>query len=327
MEEKKKLSKYIGGSNAGLVIGCVCLVLCMILVIVGLFVSLHVKMNTVAEEFFPLDSELHSTCYIKAIAVSDWIYQYDKDIYYNVMDEEGYLFVVKLNSATLKKLDAQRDYWDDESLPIPIPYRLTGVVRSIPSRVKDGFCKAWEISGEEFDWYFGDRLLDTTTTQSADAAGSYYVLAFLLGLIAIPCLVLNLPRKTATGRTLQQLENSGLLPYAAWQMDSPGNLVIGKNRGLVTQDFLIGRNTGYAIPIRDILWIYQRNHRRNFVPVNAYLVVSTAQQKEISVISLGRPDNGELSQAVMQIAARNPNIIYGYSAEARIAYEQRTGKQ
>lgn len=319
MDNKKKIEKYIGANMAAMIIGMLLLIVGIVCIILGILAGRKAAADVEAEMFYPVDTETGVYAYVDVVGLTDWVYRDGDQYYYTLMDEEGYLYAAKISSSDVRAMSAQRTYWDDEDAAMPQPHHLMGIVRSVGTPLKDAFCEAWEMTPEEFDDYFGNRFLDATVTPGGEASSLYYVAAIFTILFGVLFLFIQLPLYHRTGKTIAALEENGLLDRVADQMDE--GYVIGRNYGLLTRDFLIGRKSGVVVPTADILWAYQRNQRRNFIPVASQLMVSTRTQRDIAAVRMNYSKHGELTDVMDQLSQRNPDIILGFSGDARKAYQ------
>lgn len=316
MDAQKTIKKYIL-PNTMSTVSIILVVVALILAVIG--ITAMGGADDTSELFYPNDSETGTMAYIGVVGVSDWLYQNDDAVYYTAMDAEGYLYTVRLSSIQFKKLAPQFDYWMDESADAaaPAPVKLEGLVRDVPSDVRSSLAECWEITTVEYDQYFGSKLLDATSSTGEEAGAPWFFGALLLGLVGLVFLLVSGRSKRNAKKCLKVLEEKNLLERAAAQLENPvGQTVIGKNRGILTQDFLFGKGTGMVVAYSDMIWVYQQDRKRNFVPVNSYLMVGTMATAVEAAVDLNRTDKeGVISQAMVVISQRNPDAMIGYSKE------------
>lgn len=319
MDSQKTIRKYIGRSPVGSILGWIALALAVVCVIMGITASGNTG-DAVAEPFYPSESDTGSYAYVDVVGISDWLYQYDNSTYYTIIDAEGYMYTAKVSDSQFRKMDAQLNYFMDETAPMPEPCRLEGIVRSTSSSLRSTLADVWEITTEEYEYYFGNLMLDTTSSPSSEAGAGWFVgamFAFIFGL----CMVLVfLPIGITTKKSLNRLEELNLTDRAAQQLESGSYTTVGKNQIRLSENVLFAKGTGVAVPYSDILWIYKRTVRTNLVIVNLYLVVAT-KDKEHTIHLGGTKAEPLLQQAAVAIAEKNPNVLIGYSAENKKAYK------
>lgn len=323
MDPKKTIKKYIMPSALSSIVGWVLLAVMAVCLIMGL-AAMGGSDDVEAAEFYPNESETGTMAYIDIVGVSNWLYQYDDAIYYSAEDAEGYLYTVRLSKSQYNAMTAQQEYWNrtTESEPQPEPYRLVGYVQEIPSDVRSSLADSWSISTAEYDQYFGEKFLNGTTSVSQESSMPWFFGALFSGLMAFLFLAVYLRANKIARKCLNQLEERCLLEKAAQQLENPVNqTIIGKNRGILTQDFLFGKGTGAVVAYSDILWAYKLDQRRNFVVANSYLMVATQYMSAEGVINLNRADRqGFIGDALAVIAQRSPEAMLGYTSENGKAY-------
>ena len=322
MDPKKIIKKYI--MPAGIIrFGAIVLSLVMAMTLVMGIVALNAE---VAEpvDFYPTETPVGTMAYIDVVGVSNWLYQYDSAIYYSVEDAYGYLYTVRLKDSQLKEMSAQEEYWNrsSESAPMPEPYRLVGLVQNASGDVKESLAQSWAITLAEYEEYFGGTFLNATTSAGAEKASGWFVGALFSGLFALLCLILQLRASSVAKKCLRILEDRCLLEKAAQQLENKeAQIVVGKNRGIMTQDFVFGKGTGAVLAYSDIIWAYKQDAKRNFMHVNSYLMVATAWMGAQGIIDLNAPDKtGCIGDALAVIGRMNPQVLLGYTNENRKAY-------
>lgn len=328
MEAQKTIKKYILKPWMKLVGLALCLAAVVFLVMA---ITAMGAADNDAAEFYPNESETGTMAYIDVVGVSNWLYQYDETIYYTALDAENYLYIVRLSDSQLDDMQAQRDYWDDESesAVMPAAYHLVGYVKEISSDARSNIADVWQITTAEYDQYFGAKYIDATTSTGEQAAAPWFVGALFCGLFALWFLLVYSQSAKKAKKCLKRLEELNLTERAARQLENVEcNTVIGKDRGMLSQEFLFGKGTGMVVPYGDILWCYQLDRKRNFVPVNSYLMVGTMATAVEAAVDLGRNDRkGIIAEAIAAIAQRNPDAMIGYHKDfAKTFSAMRKGK-
>lgn len=322
MDSKKTIKRYILRKPWMKAVGIILCVAAVVLAAMG-FAALGAADNDAAE-FYPGETPAGTMAYVDVIGVSDWLYQYDDAVYYTVLDAEGYLYTVRLSDSGFDDLKAQNDYWHDDSASAPVPeaVRLTGYVQNVTSDVRSNLAEVWGITTAEYDQYFGGRFLNTTTSTGEQASMPWFMGALFAILFGLFCLMMTGRSEKIAKKCLARLEELNLLERAARQVENVEvNTIIGKSKGMLSQEFLFGKGTGVVVPYTEILWCYQQDRKRNFVPVNSYLMVATSYMDAQCAVDLDRYDRkGVISGAIEEIAQRNHNVLIGYSRENGQAY-------
>lgn len=323
MDPQKIIKRYI--LPRGMAIAAAVLILAAAVLGALSFVAMG-SADTEALEFYPSDSENGTMAYIDVVGISDWLYQYDDTVYYTALDADGYLYTVRLTDSQFKKLAPQLAYWNDESVDAVMPeaFRLEGLVTALSADARSTLADCWQLTTAEFDLYFGTKFLDATTSSGEAAAAPWLVGTLVCGLFGLAFLIVAATSASTARKFLRRLEELGLTQRAAQQLENTeSGTVIGKNRGILTQDFLFGKGTGVVVPYADILWCYQLDRKRSFIPVNSYLMVGTMGSAPVGAVDLNRNDRqGVITEALAVIAQRNPNAMVGYSKEAANAFKE-----
>ena len=316
MNPQKIIKKYVlpKGQSVAAIVLIIASLVCAVMGIAAMGGA-----DDTALEFYPSESETGSMAYIDVVGISGWVYKYDEAVYYTALDGEGYLYTVRLSDSQFKQLSAQNAYWEDDSADAvpPASFRLEGLVKDTASDTRRSIAQAWVLTTAEYDKIFGTKFLDATTSAGEEASAPWFVGTLFFGMLGLVFLIAAGRSKRNAKKCLQVLEERGLLERAADQLENPNtHMVIGKNRGILTQDFLFGKGTGMVVAYSDIHYAYQHDRKRNFVPVNSYLMVGTMATAVEAAVELNRADKkGAIAQAIMVIAQRNPHAMIGYSKD------------
>ena len=323
MDSKKIIKKYIMPGTF-VRVGCVLFTLILALTLVMGILTLTADVADPVE-FYPSETPTGTMAYIDVVGISGWAYKYDDAVYYTVEDAEGYMYTVRLKDSQFDAMTAQQTYWDraTEYEPVPQPYRLVGYVQTATDDIKQNMSDAWGISEQEYVQYFGTLYLNATTSVGAENSAGWFLGALFSGMFALLCLIFQLRASKVSKKCLKVLEERCLLDKAAQQLDNPvDHLIIGKNRGILTQDFIFGKGTGAVVAYSDVLWAYKQDQRRNFVVASSYLMAGTPWMAVEGIIDLNRADReGYIGDALAKIAEKNPEALLGYTNENRKAYK------
>lgn len=322
MDSRKIIKKYIMPGGFVRIGAVLCAIVLAVTLVMGLMALNAETPDPV--EFYPSETPTGTMAYIDVVGVSNWLYDYDGAVYYSVEDAEGYLYTVRLKASQLKEMSAQEEYWNrtTETAPMPEAYRLVGYVQKTSDDVRESLAQSWDITVVEYDQYFGENFLNATTSVGAENSAGWFVGALFSGLFCLLFIILQSRAASVAKKCLAVLEDRCLLEKAAQQLQNKdAQLVIGKNRGILTQDFIFGKGTGAVFTYEDIVWAYKQDQKRNFVLVNSYLMAATAWMGAQSIIDLNGPDKtGCIGDALAVIGRRNPQVILGYTKENRKAY-------
>lgn len=322
MDEKKIIKKYICPGAWMTVVGCLLAVVLIVSLVMGVM-TLNADTGE-AVEFYPSETPAGTMAYIDVVGVSSWLFRSDDMTYYSVEDAEGYLYTVRLTDAQFAAMAEQQKYWERESenVTVPAPYHLEGYVQNVTAELRENLSQSWSITEDEYDLYFGTLYLNATTSVGAENSAGWFLAAMFSGIFAIVCLVFKVRAGVNAKKCLARLEERSLLEKAARELEfTEGHTVIGKNKAVLTQDFLFGKGTGVVVAYDDILWAYQMDQRRNFVIASSYLMVATSFMNPQGAIDLNKADRqGYIGDAIAIITQRNPKTLLGFTNENRKAY-------
>ena len=324
MDPKKVLAKYCKASLGLTITAWVLVGLTVLMIILG--IGAHVGAQDVeAVEFFPSESEVGSYVYIDVVGISPWLYKYDDAVYFSVEDTEGYLYTIRWTEAKRDKLTEYHTYWerDDDSVPMPEPIHLCGIASTVSKDTREALASVWDISELEYNQYFGTLFMNANSTPSSSESSPFWVMAMFFGIFGLLLLICTLAPNKTFNNSIKVLEAAGELDRAAEELSASEYVTIGKDRGRMTSRYLFGKGTGVIVRYSDIVWAYKQTQRRNFVNVNAFLIVNTLQYAGLQAVNFGRHDKkNEIEQALVFIAQRNPNTFIGYTQPNVVAYNE-----
>lgn len=326
MEAKKILAKYVKVSPIWKILGWLFLLLGILCLCAG-FSSGEDDAALESGEFYPVDGEIDSYCYIDAVGISPWLFQYDGDTYYAVEDAQGYNYILRVPDwKELASLPEQEEYWARESDEVSMPeaYRFQGLTKPMGNTATENLADVLGTTMVTFQQYFGNCLLDAGETPTSDTTVACYLLGFVLVVLGIIMLMVDLGPAMAFKRSLRRLEETGRLEEAARELEMARHTV-GKNRGRLGSHFLYGRHTGMVVSYDDITWAYRYQATYAiFVALNTRLVIRTLGWNGATAINFGRKDKyGELDQVLAYISAQNPETFLGYSQQNAAAYNEK----
>ena len=317
MDGEQKIRAYIGPGRGGLIVGLIALILGA----VGAVMMALSAARPVGEPvlFRNRATEARTWCYIDAVGISDWVYRSDDVRYYVAEDAKGNFYVVHLSQSRYNKMTAQQAYWNEETA-VQVPERLTGIAHDVTPAIKNNFCKAFDLNVLDFGTYFGTSYLDATSSPRSDSLLGWGILAgfgLLLGL------VLTLTSRAANKRTDRALAALGgyAVEQAAAELESPLTLRAPGDRLRLGERYLFGKKTGLALTYDQVIWVYQRVQRTNFIVTGRSLMLADERGELTAAANFGRGGEEQVLELMQRIAAKNPNVLLGFSAENRKAWQ------
>ena len=114
-------------------------------------------------------------------------------------------------------------------------------------------------------------------------------------------------------KSIDEMKKSGEL--AVLMSDFSGGSKAFKDRLILGERFLIGKDTGIFLRYDEIAQIYQTIHRTNFVEDGRTITVVTTEgkYKALCNLQIWGKSNDELNQVFRYIVSRNPSVKVGYN--------------
>lgn len=278
-----------------------------------------------AADPIPMDvenSSIDDYAYVDAIGVSGWVYQVGRDTtYYIVMDKNHYSYVVRILDKDIDQY-TQQNRWFEGYTDEEIPVCIAGRVKKMNSAVKQAFMEALEIDADEFDSYFGSRMLWAGETPSGAAGTTFVFLAVLTGAAALALLLSALAKTSVEKAAMKRLEERELMEQAEQVLNAPETQSLKNDHFRMDDRFLFGRSMGLAAAWDDVRWCYIHRMNYNFIFTLSYsLIIYTADQKRHVMFFPGKRMD-EMQELMTLFAQYNPDILLGYSMENQKAYRQ-----
>lgn len=180
------------------------------------------------------------------------------------------------------------------------------------------------IGGKKWTWIVGLVLFVVGIPTMAIGIGALlFPLGFIFLLIG---LCADVPANGRTKKTLADLESKGLLDRVAAEMTGPNKRVIGKDRAILTENFLIIKRTGRVVALNSVVWAYKHRltQRVFLIPVNVQdsLWIGDGVKAPREMLAYGGKDkNDELKDVMIAMYNRNPRMLIGYTSENQNAYK------
>ena len=180
------------------------------------------------------------------------------------------------------------------------------------------------IGGRKWTWLIGLVLFVVgIPTLMVGVGGILMLVGFIFLLIG---LCGDLPANSNAKKTLAALESKGLLDRVAAEMTGPNKRVIGKDRAILTENFLIIKRTGRVVALNSVVWAYKHRltQRVFLIPVNVQdsLWIGDGVKAPREMLSLGGKDkNDELKDVILAMYQRNPRMLVGFTPENQKAYK------
>ena len=318
MDAEEQLRKYISPRKGARIVGLIALV-------IGLIgaVMLVLKLAAPAGKATEFNKNANGTsqwCYLDVAGISDWAFKDDGKVYYIAEDAYGSFYVVRLKSSTFKKMSAQRAYWEEETSTAS-PMQINGVPRTATTVMKDYISRAAGIDQSSYKYYFGTYYLDATSKPGSDEAyiwGIPGVFGLILAMILLPT------SASARKKAEQAIESLGSYErqLAAAELEAPTTHRENKDRLRLGEHWLFGKRQGLLLPYDRVVWVYEQVQRTNFIVTARHLFLADDRGHITAAASFGRNGHDEILRLIGEIAARNPAVMTGFSAENRKKWQE-----
>ena len=154
------------------------------------------------------------------------------------------------------------------------------------------------------------------------------VIPFLMPVGLILLLCATIPTAVRAGKSIKKLEATGQLDKAAAQLTSPMSKRLMNGKLVLTDDFIIGKRTGYVFAYEEAAWVYKHRYTQRlfFIPISVtdslYLATKSMKPKQVAI--MGKDKLDEIKTAIIEIYNHNRSCLVGYTKESQVAYKQLT---
>lgn len=253
--------------------------------------------------------------YIDVVEVTNWICEVDKITYYTVFDADGDCYTVEMNKNLFDSLGDQYYYYlkntQENPLPMPQPVRIYGMVEKINNDVKEGIASYWSLTTPEYEEYFGNMVLDTSSSYKTTAIPLFVLAAVFLFLWFT--IIFLTPQARNARYSRKRLEKRTETERAAAEYVDPANesISFGKAKLVFSTNYLFSNSMKAIIKYDDIFWAYKFVYRFYGI-VNTYLILCTKNKNKISALIIGKEKNEGIDRALELIAQHNSSALIGF---------------
>lgn len=251
----------------------------------------------------------------------------DEQSYYPCIASDGYFYVVSMTEKRFKS-----DFYElyeyafsqDENTRAPDPVPLTGVTCEMVDDVITYGAEYWESDEDEFVYYFGNIMLDGTQSPVNYGALGFGCVGGVLFIAALGMLFARYKVNSQKNRSIARLESMGETADAYSELGDPGNLQFANGGVVFGKTYLFCYGAGAIYRYDDLLWCYKNIQRVNYIPVSQSAIVRASDGATVTILSekVSNDGTGECDRVLEQIAARNPSVLAGFSAENISAYNE-----
>ena len=235
-----------------------------------------------------------------------------------VMDENNYLYIVRLTSDEYDKIyEYFGRFKDSEEI---VPFRIVGHTKEFDSKIQELAIDAYNegseseddvITEDNFNEYFGYFYLDMSSEKDYSIPA---VLIFVSSIFSITFLALGLVSTSKTKKTIESEEYQ----RAIEELNNPE---YETKSAILTKNYIIYSNCGLNIvSYKDVTWVYRHTYRYNGVPNHSFAYYVRGSKK-MNLISFGF-NQKQADDLVAYVSKKNPNALVGYTKENIKAHKE-----
>ncbi len=286
-----------------------------------------------AVQFYPAEEDMKGRyAYIDVIGVSDAVASRDSDIWYAVIDGDGYGNIVQLSDQQFAALETHNDWWYSDNEYKIEATRIYGIPDRIPEELAEVIADVFGYENtDRVTDVFGKFFLDTTASPGTGKGVFLLILAVVLLIACGVICAVSIPRDSHARRCISRLDQLGLTDAAASDLVSAPLETVGEDAARISESFIFSRPNGTVLAISDILWLYGHIRRYNGTVVSQTLNAGSRAMDPVPVCSAekghGTSSNEEFSRIMDLLQQKNPDIMLGYSAENQKAFSDMLNKE
>ncbi len=270
--------------------------------------------------------------HIDVTNVSDYFAYYpgDRNKFYFVMDQEDYLYIIRMSPSNDTKLINTLE--KDEIA------KIDGVTKKIPSDIKEIALEVYNemleaeenepITVDDFENYFGAIYLDL----EANPFGIEELALLLIFLLALFGLGFGLYGGISIWRFKRKINK--LTTEEREQIDQEMNdsnaFYYANAHTYLTTHYIVNfASTFEAIPYSDVIWVYQFIQRRNGIKASQSVIVMTKDGKRHTIATLNgltKKAKDVFDEILETIAKKSTNALIGYTSENRKQVKEKIEK-
>lgn len=302
------------------------LLICILVVIIGIacfFASGEIDKKVDSEKqdmnTLILSAEKENKKAYVSVAEIPFAFAEDNDginRYYIITDGQ-YLYITYMAPSKFEELNKE----DISQNPI----QIEGITKLIPSDIKsyaldaynEGLEEEYQIAEEDFENYFGDIYLDTTSEYTE--MSSILVLAGLtIALIGIISFFIVLAQKLIFSSTLKKMDADEIEKLDD-EMNDSSAFYYEKADLCLTNNFVVNFGGKFKIlEYKDIVWIYVLERRTNGIKTSKSIKAMTKDGKVHTIATIEfitKAKKETFDEIWNTICSKNPNVAVGYTKE------------
>ncbi len=173
--------------------------------------------------------------------------------------------------------------------------------------------------------FFAVGLLIILLDVDMDSFGAIGMLFIMIGFFRL--ITNELIMLAGAARSIKNLQKEGMLELAAQELQSGIKTVYGKNKTIVTENFVFVRNGGVALNCNRIIYIYKNTQVIRFLIIPILRVESlmacTPSVSAAAYTKIGKDKQDVISDIAGRLINFNPNMMVGYTSENIKLYREK----
>lgn len=241
--------------------------------------------------------------------------------YYFVMDENQYLYIVRITDKTYEEMESQ--YTEENPT---IHYEIKGYTFQIPSDLKKLAIEAGnELFEQEFlnlanfEEYVGSVYIDETQKPDNDMSMVLYAISVISGVFTFVLFIVTISNSRTTSKVMKNKELiEDVKDELAGLTDNPYQ----KLKMYLTNKYIVSKTGGLEIiEYKDVIWVYSQIRYVNGIAQGKTLMLCTRDKKKHQMANTGANDT-RIDEIMVEIKDKNEKVRIGYTKENREFYKQ-----
>lgn len=261
------------------------------------------------------------TAHINATHLSDYFAYYPgkRDKFYFAMDEEDYMYIVRMSPSSYTKISNKID--------TEKTYKMEGVTKNIPSDIKKIALEVYneileeedQLTIDDFENYFGAIYLDLESSK-VEPNDIILVIMVFLGLFGFGFGLYGGVGVWRFKRKINKLTFDERQEIDK-EMNEEDAFYYSNAHLYLTDNYIVNfASTFDAIQYKDIIWVYKFVQRRNGIKASQSVVVMTKNGKTHTIATLNgltKKAKDVFDEILETIAKKSTNALIGYTSENR----------
>ncbi len=331
--EENEINKVLKPKKALLIVTIVALVITLGFIVAALYTRYEERKDPLSISELMDKGEEKKEQYVQLdIAYLPYSFAADGEeednYYYFAMDEEQYMYIVRLTNKTYDKIKA---LYEEANGPVeqiaedaetkPIQYHFEGFTFTTSASLKKlAISAANEAFGENvinstnFSEYLGTVYIDEKETPDNSNVSNFYAMAVIAGAFTFIMAICAISQMTTTRKVLK---NTELVEELKEELRSMGDNPYSKMKLYLTNKYIISKSSGLmAIKYEDVIWEYVLINYRNGIETGRQLLLCTNEKKKITIATTSSKGD-EFNDIMVDIQDKNENVKIGYTKENR----------